>query len=206
MAVLLAGSFFQDAIGLSAEARVWLLDVDTERSFYTWFSQINLALAGLMLVDTGSKTFSRNRGNAIQFFMLGALFFLLSADEGLSFHELLSARMGGMGGLYFAWVIPAAILCLAGLVLLAPFLRALGPRVAGMMLAAAGIFLSGALGMEAIGGEVLLANDGDILARPYRLLVNIEEGAEGLGVILFLSALIRHREEAGLAPVISLFR
>ena len=75
-----------------------------------------------------------------------------------------------------------------------------------MMLVAAGIFLSGALGMEAIGGEVLSANDGDILARPYRLLVNIEEGAEGLGVILFLFALIRYRGEAGLAPGISLFR
>lgn len=205
-AVLLGGSFFQDAIALSADARVWLLDVDAERSFYTWFSQTILALTGLMLVDTGSKMFSRSRRIALQFLLLGAVFFLLSADEGLSFHEILSAKIGGMGGLHFAWVIPAAILCLVGLVVLVPFLRAIGPKVASMMLVAAGIFLSGALGMEAIGGEVLSANDRDILARPYRLLVNIEEGAEGLGVILFLFALIRYRGEAGLAPGISLFR
>lgn len=205
-AVLLSGSVFQDMIGLNAEARVWLLDVDTERSFYTWFSQMILALTGLLLADTGIKSLSRNRHAAFPFLMLGGIFFLLSADEGLSFHEVLSARMGGAGGLHFAWVIPGAILCLTGLAALMPFLRSLGPKVMGMMLAAAAVFLSGALGMEAIGGEVLFANDGDILARPYRLLVNIEEGAEGLGVILFLFALVRHREEAGLPPGISLFR
>lgn len=205
-AVLLGCSILQDAIGLDAEARVWLLDVDTERSFYTWFSQTNLALAGLLLVDTGVKALSRNRVAALHFLILGAVFFLLSADEGLSFHEILSARIGRAGGLHFAWVIPAALFCLVGLAALVPFLRSLGPRVMGMMLAAAGVFLFGALGMEAIGGEVLFANDGDILARPYRLTVNIEEGAEGLGVILFLFALTRYREETGLQPGISLFR
>ncbi|WP_139166655.1 hypothetical protein [Paracoccus chinensis] len=205
-AVLLSSSIFQDAIGLDAEARVWLLDVDMERSFYTWFSQTILALTGLLLADTGIKSLSKSRGAALSFLVLGAVFFLLSADEGLSFHEVLSARMGDVGGLQFAWVIPAAIFCMAGLAVLMPFLRSLGPRVMGMMLAAAGVFMSGALGMEAIGGEVLFANNGEIFARPYRLLVNIEEGAEGLGVILFLFALVRHREEAGLAPGISLFR
>lgn len=205
-AVILSGSIFQDMIGLDAEARVWLLDVDSERSFYTWFSQMILALTGLLLADTGIKTLSRNRSTAFPHLMLGGIFFLLSADEGLSFHEILSARMGGAGGLHFAWVIPATIFCLVGLAALMPFLRSLGPRVMGMMLASAGVFLSGALGMEAIGGEVLVANNEDILARPYRLLVNIEEGAEGVGVILFLFALSRHREEADLTPGISLFR
>ena len=71
---------------------------------------------------------------------------------------------------------------------------------------AAGVFLFGALGVEAIGGEVLLAAGEDVLARPYRLLVNLEEGAEGLGVILFLFALTRHRMDTGMAPGITLFR
>lgn len=205
-AVLLAGSSLQDAIGLSADARVWLLDVDSERSFYTWFSQLLLALTGVLLIDTGIKSATGNRAGSFCFLLLGAVFLLLSVDEGLSLHEKLSAWMDGPWWLHFAWVIPAAILCRAGLVLLLPFLRTLGPKVMGMMLVAAAVFLSGALGMEAIGGEVLFANNGDILARPYRLLVNIEEGAEGLGVILFLLALTRYREDARLEPGISLFR
>lgn len=137
---------------------------------------------------------------------MGVLFFLLSADEALSFHEKLSGRLTGLGGLHFAWVIPAAAVCLAGLVAAIPFLRALSPRVRVLMLASAGVFLFGALGMEAIGGQVFLAMGEDVLARPYRALVNIEEGAEGLGVILFLFALTLHRHQAGLTPGISLFR
>lgn len=205
-AVLLGASVLQDALGLDAETRVWLLDVDSERSFYTWFSQGLLALTGLMLVDTGAKTMGRSRWVGAQFLGLGAVFFLLSADEGLSLHEKLSGQLTGLGGLHFAWVIPAAILCLVGLAAALPFLRALGPRVRVLMLVSAGVFVFGSLAMEAIGGQVFLAGGEDVLARPYRLLVTIEEGAEGLGVILFLFALALHRQKADLTPGISLFR
>ncbi|MBB1499409.1 hypothetical protein [Paracoccus sp. MC1862] len=205
-AVFLGASVVQDVLGLDAEARTWLLDVGNERSFYTWFSQLLLALAGLLLVDTGTKTVGQSRWVGVQFIGLGALFFLLSADEALGFHEKVSARLTGLGGLHFAWVIPAAAVCVAGLAAAIPFLRALSPRVRALMLASAGVFLFGALGMEAIGGQVFLAMGEDVLARPYRALVNIEEGAEGLGVILFLFALTLHRQQAGLVPGISLFR
>lgn len=204
--ILLAASVFQDALGLDHEARVWFLDVDVERSFYTWFSQLLLAFTGLMLVDTGVKAAGQSRVTGVEFVLLGGIFFLLSADEALSFHEAASTRLSGVRGLHFAWVMPAAIICAAGLAAAVPFLRQLGPRVRLMMLVAAGVFLFGALGVEAIGGEVLLAAGEDVLARPYRLLVNLEEGAEGLGVILFLFALTRHRTDTGMAPGITLFR
>ncbi len=206
--LLWGASTLQDLAGLDAETRVWLLDVDAERSFYTWFSQLLLGLVGLVLVDTGRKTWADDRVFGAQFIALGLVFILLSADEGLSFHEAFSATLAGrgVGGLAFAWVIPAAILCAIGLILAVPFLRRLTPPVRRMMLASGGLFLFGALVMEAFGGEVLAAHAGDILAHPYRMLVGIEEGAEGLGVILFLVALGRHRNEAGLSPDLALMR
>lgn len=206
--LLWGASTVQDLIGLGSETRVWLLDVDVERSFYTWFSQLLLALVGLVLIDTGRKTWAGDRLFGAQFTGLGLIFILLSADEGLSFHEAFSAVLSrmGVGGLAFVWVIPAAIVCAIGLILAIPFLRRLNPTVRTMMLASGGLFLFGALVMEAFGGEVLAAYAGDVLARPYRMLVGIEEGAEGLGVILFLLALGRHRDEARLSPDLALVR
>ncbi len=203
-AVLIGAAVVQHGLGLDGEDRIWLLDLDVERSVYTWFSQLLLAGAGLMLLDTGARVYRRERLIGAQWTLLGVVFFGLSADEALSVHELLSAPVGSSlgtsGFLTFAWVLPVAALCLLGLVAFIPFLRALPGRARATMLLAAALFIGGAIGMELIGGKLYSDATGDVTAASYRLAAIIEEALEGLGVLVFIHSIGLYRAERRISP------
>lgn len=200
-ALLLGVSVLQDLTGLQGDARVLLFDVHAERSFYTWFSQLMLAGAAVLLWDTGRKVAPDDRRTGMQWMLLGVLFFLLSADEMLEFHERMNALasiVGTSGYLAFAWVIPAALLCIGGFIVLMPFLRRLPVQVRNWMILSAAIFVGGALGAEAISAK-LYSDLGDWEALSYRLATAVEEGLEGLGVLVFIGAVLLYRRKTGLA-------
>ena len=206
-AVLIGASLFQDLTGMTGDSRVWLLDVDFEGGFYTWFSQLMLAAAGVLLLDTGHKVRPGDRFMGTQWMILGGLFLLLSVDEALSFHERLTEPLGDAldtGGLLtFAWVIPAAIICVIGFVAFIPFLRRLPARVRNLMILSAVLFLSGAIGMEMLGGKMMSDHGGDVTVLPYRLATTAEEGLEGLGVLLFIYSLLLYRRDDRVIPLLS---
>lgn len=205
--VLIGASLFQDLAGMTGDSRIWLLDVDVERGLYTWFSQLMLAGAGVLLLDTGHKVRRSDPVMAMEWKILGGLFLLLSIDEALSFHEMLSSRVRGVvdtGGLLtFAWVIPAAIICLIGFVGLLPFLRRLPALVRTLMILSAVLFLGGAIGMEMLGGKIMSDHGGDVTVLPYRLATTAEEGLEGLGVLLFIYSLLLYRRDLRVIPLLS---
>ncbi|WP_207456248.1 hypothetical protein [Azospirillum sp. SYSU D00513] len=97
----------------------------------------------------------------LQWLLLAFIFPGLSADEALSIHEKLrnfvAAEMR-TGALRFAWVLPAGMLCLAGLALYIPFILSFPPRPRILLIASVPVFLSGAIGMEMIGGILEEAN------------------------------------------------
>jgi hypothetical protein len=195
---LLAADLLQDLIVSDASQKIWLLDVDVERSVYTWFSQLLLAGVAVLLLDTGARILRGRPFVGAQWLILSGLFLLLSLDESLSLHELLSGHLNSAlhttGYFAFAWVIPAGLLCAVGLVAAIPFLRSLPPRVAGMMVLAGLVFVGGAVGMEMVGGRILESVGGDVNALAYRLEVAVEEGMEGLGVLIFLYSHLVYRQ------------
>lgn len=203
-AVLIGAALLQDLAGWQGDARIWVLDVDTEDSFYTWFSQLMLAAAAVLLWDTGRKTAAASGGFGAHWMTLGGFFMLLSVDEALSFHERLSSpvrsALDTSGFLTFAWVIPAGLLCLVGFMALVPFLRQLPARVRALMILSAVMFLGGALGMELVGGWLFGDNDEALTTLSYRLAVVIEEGLEGLGVLVFLYSIMLYRRERRIEP------
>lgn len=208
--VLIGAALVQDLAGWHGDDRVWLLDVDVERSFYTWFSSLLLACAAALLWDTGERT-PNPRALRVQWMALSVLFLLLSADEALGFHELLNAPVSAVLDApkfaVFPWVIPASLLCLAGLIALVPFLQQLPARVRTLMILSAVIFLSGVLGMELVGGHIFSNSGGDIFGDnafeattlAYRLVAIAEEGLEGLGVLVFIYAILLYRRERRIA-------
>lgn len=204
---LLAANMLQDLVVSDPSQKIWLLDVDVERSIYTWFSQLLLAGVAVLLLDTGARMVRARPFVGGQWLILAALFLLLSIDEALSLHEMLSERLKSSlqtsGYFAFAWVLPALALCAVGLLAAIPFLRRLPPRVARLMLTAGLVFVGGAVGMEMIGGRIAEAAGGDVTVLAYRLEVAAEEGLEGLGVLIFLYGhlLYRRLERASLAPL-----
>lgn len=182
-------------------AKIWVLDLDFEESFYTWFSTVMLSAAAFICFFLSLKDHGQTKNVKTQWRILGSLFFLLSADEMLSFHErisgMLSTSFTTSGMFEFAWVIPALIIIPIFLFLFFPFIRHLHTHVSYTIIIAGAIFVFGAVGMEMIAGIFISENNSqdDVFTSPmYRFLVNIEEGLEVLGVIVFIKALLMQAE------------
>ena len=194
--VLSASSLLQDIVlqvvegNAASENKVWLLDVDSEDSFYTWFSASLIFLNAAMLYLIGVTV----RTGRWSWLFLAGIFAVLSADEAMSFHErasgILSGMIGAGGVFYFAWVIPALVLCGLGALAYIPFLKRLGRPYAGLFILSAALFIAGAVGIEMVAGVIV--QDGGTSSLAYRLATNVEETLEGVGMVVFLYTLLRY--------------
>lgn len=178
--------------------RIYRLDVDTEASLPTWYSTSLLSLCALLLLLIALQVNSQSRLKALPWFLLAAIFAVLSLDEIATLHEglsaFLSARMDNSGLFYFAWTVPALIVCVAGLVCFVPFILSFKGVDRVLLVGSAIVFLSGAIGMEMLGGAE--AETGGVLTLRYRLLTTVEETLEFAGVLLFLGFLLRRLRTA----------
>jgi hypothetical protein len=114
----------------------------------------------------------------------------LALDESFELHE----RLGGLGAsvaddrLHFAWVVPgAALACVVGLVLLRR-LRTQPVQVRRRLVAAGAVYLTGALLLETLSGQVLRWYGAG--GKAYTLVTSVEEGLEMAGASLLLAALL----------------
>jgi len=111
--LLWCGSIVQDLVifATGSEEKIWLLDVDSEDSLFTWLSTILLFLSSLLAFVLAS-----NGNDAPQWRGIGAILLAMSVDEMASLHEKLSGVLSSLlttsGPFFFAWVIPAAVLVL----------------------------------------------------------------------------------------------
>jgi hypothetical protein len=198
-AMLMGASIVQDimtGLGLLTD-RIWMLDVEVETGIYTWFS--TLLLAGAALVCGVIALEKHAAGDRLRFHwvLLALIFLALSADEACSMHEALSGRLtsglGTSGALHFAWVIPAMLVCAAGLVLFIPLIMSFPPRLRTWLLVSAAAFLTGAIGMEMAAGAIGAGSEEVLRSGAYRLLANLEEALEGGAVILFIAVILAYR-------------
>ncbi|SHH93324.1 hypothetical protein [Ferrimonas marina] len=119
---------------------------------------------------------------------------LMAMDEALEFHESLSGPVRALlgletfGPLYFAWVLPAALLVLGLALVFFRFWWRLPMPLRRQTLLAGGIYLGGALGIEAMGGWWFEATTSKQAG--YQVLVHLEEGAEMAGLLLYIQAML----------------
>ncbi len=173
-----------------------LFKLSAEQTIPAYFSSVLLlASAGLLWV-IGRSTRQLRRPFATHWTALAAIFAYLSVDEAVGIHELAidpaRAALGShaVGFLYYAWVIPAAVIvCLIGLAYLR-FVLHLPWTVRVRVIGAAMLYGGGALGMETVGGY--FASTIGTSSIRYALSALIEETMEMLGVVLFIHALLTH--------------
>jgi hypothetical protein len=116
---------------------------------------------------------------------------LLALDEAVMLHEQtitpLRDYLGTSGMLYYAWVIPAGFFLLFFLIVFLKFIYHLKPKLRLLFIVAGAIYVSGALGMELMGGYFADLNGKDSLT--YALITNFEEVIEMIGILVFINAL-----------------
>ncbi len=170
---------------------------DGEKNIPAYFSTFNLFLcAGLcFIISKADKTRYHKR-----WFYLAFVFIFLAFDELISIHEVLTGPSRAIvqkllgskdvGILYYAWVVPYAVLLLIAAVYFYRFVFSLPKKILINFIIAAGIFVAGAIGMELVGGYV--AEKFGMTGFAFQLSSTIEESLEMLGIIFFARTLMQY--------------
>jgi hypothetical protein len=168
------------------------LDLDSERSISTWFSSSALLYCSILLMTIA---YSSQEGARYvrRWKLLAMIFLLLSLDEAVGYHEMISRLRSALdvgGFLYFTWVIPGAAFVLVFALAYLKFFLDL-PSKSRWLFAIAGIlYIWGVLGMEMISGY-----QADLYGRAtprYVVITTIEETSEMLGLSIFTYALMSY--------------
>lgn len=183
--------------GIELRAMQLAFHLDLEGNIPTVFSTLLLFFIGVLCLLV--YTHERNEGGKDRFWLILALIFtFLAFDEGGQLHEkLINPFRGSMGNaegehgiLYFAWVIPYGVICLVvGVVLFKSWLK-LPAKTKYSFLISGMVYLTGAIGMELIGGVIV--EDLGFADPLYAGIVTIEESIEILGILLFTYTLLDH--------------
>ncbi len=171
----------------------WLLrqlfDVDEENNLPTWFSSFLLLTTSALLFFCVQKKKHDGSRWVRHWNALAIGFLLMSIDEVAGVHESINSII------VMTWAIPGAIL--AGLIGLAcvPFLLALPRRTAISFGIAGAVYLTGAVGIEIIGNEMVGDRLEDTLG--YSMATLAEESLEMFGVVAFIYALLAYMRGPG---------
>lgn len=191
--VLLAKGLGYESLG----GLVPLFDFGQERNLPTFFSTLLAILASglLLLIAFARKQMARSWK---LWASLAGVFLLVAIDEFIGMHEQLSEPLRNLlhtrGVLYFAWVLPYALLVMLLAGIYGHFVFEMPVHIRHGLLLSATVFLVGALGFEMLAGQLL----------EYRYLENVlvegamitlQESLEIAGMILFIHTLMRYIED-----------
>jgi len=173
-----------------------LFDVDEEANIPTFFSALLLLCASLLLalIAVLKRRFSDTRWR--QWTTLSFMFLYMALDESSHIHELLKVpgrwMLGPMprGIFTFAWVIFGIVIVIAVAISYLKFFLHLDLQMRKRFAIAAITFVSGAIGMELVGGYYYGLHGGANF--PYVILATVEEGLEMAGIIVFINALMNY--------------
>ncbi|MET3963946.1 hypothetical protein ABIE44_003880 [Marmoricola sp. OAE513] len=175
------------------------VDLNQEGNFASWFEAFILLCCTIAAAGNTVLARSRNDPHARRWFVVSALLLVMTVDEASQIHDmatsgmrkLLDVEMGD--SLFFAWVIPAAlVLVVAGLYLL-PLLFALEPVARLGLLLGGGVYFGGALVVEVISGKVITPGRD---SPGYHAITLFEEVLELAGSLIVLTVLLGIIERA----------
>ncbi len=174
---------------------IQVLNVNRESSLPAWYSSGLLLLAAALLAVNAAL--HRQERYARHWAGLAAIFLYLSADEAAAIHEEftdpLQTALNTSGYLSFAWVIAGAAFVLVVGVLYARFVLHLPPATRRGMIAAAVLYVGGALVIESISANQWELDGGSSLL--YSAIGTLEELCEMLGVIVLIYTLLAYLEQ-----------
>jgi len=173
-----------------------MFSLDAEFNFPTLYSSISIFFCSLLLLIIFKlKTIERDPFR-VNWIGLTLIFVLLATDEMLVMHEQfispIRRLLNSEGFLYMAWIIPAIILGIFFLVGYYKFLFSLPVPTRNGFILAGVIFVTGAIGFEAIGGKISSEIGQNNLI--YSLNTHVEEILEMVGILLFIRTLLSYLE------------
>ncbi|RJQ33092.1 MAG: hypothetical protein C4562_01370 [Actinobacteria bacterium] len=176
-----------------------LVNLDSEANIPTWFAVILLLCCSTLLFLIGVSARKNGNKDSVYWKGLALLFLYISIDEASRIHELsikpLRHLFNVSGYLYFTWVIPGLILVIVIVLLYLKFFVNLPQKICNLIAGAWGLYVGGALGMEAIGARYIShVGSVDML---FVMITTIEETLEMLGLILFIYALLIYLSSLG---------
>lgn len=181
-----------------------LFNVDFERNVPTWFSSSSLFLVGLSYLVIAQYRWVLQKRFVIHWLFLGLFFLAFSMDEFVQLHEQsirpLREFLNTDGFLYYPWILPAAILTIVVGLMYINFMRDLLWETKIIFVLAGILYVGGALGLEAIGGNyfdsVIRSQDVqyDLI---YLSITHVEELLEMSATMLFLHVGIRYIQLMG---------
>jgi hypothetical protein len=192
--IAVLGAFLGGWIQSTEKKTFTLFYVLEEGNLPTWFSTLLLAACstGLGLVARG-KSVQGDR-YAKHWWVLCAIFALMSLDETARIHESVNRYMRGLvdlGGFFFyPWVLLGVLFAAIFIIAYTRFLLALDRRTRLRFIIAGIVYLVGVLGMESIGGWVDETRGTENWA--YFAEATLEELFEMFGAALFLTAVLIH--------------
>lgn len=165
--------------------------LDTEHCIGSFYSSVLMGISALLMVVIGQH--DERKMTRLRWFFLAFIFVLMSLDESVSFHEVLINPLRSIFGfssfLHFAWIVPGALFVLAMGLFYTPFVFAMEKSTRNGIILAGLLYVSGALGLEAVGGHFHFIG-GD--THPYYIAASmIEELLEIVGLTLFAAVLLR---------------
>lgn len=178
---------------------------DAEANFPSLYSALAIVLCAALLWLIGSLAGEKAKKRSFYWKFLAVIFLLLAMDEFGSLHEFMIQPLRRVMDrasfdsdyFYFAWFIPYIILLLFLGLLFLKFLFKLPSLTRFLFLLGGFVFVSGAVGLEMIGGKYWSAQgwaiDGsDPVDLRYALIITLEELLEMLGIVIFIFALSRY--------------
>lgn len=180
-------------------ARVF--NLDQEANLPTWYQTCALLFCSVLLAIIARHEKSKGSRFACHWSALAFIFMFLSIDEAAAIHEMtmvpLRSALNVRGVLYFAWVIPGALLVLVVALAYARFLLHLPRGTRNHFLIAGVLYVGGALGLELPGGWYAEAYGKRSV--PYAMLSTLEEILEMVGILVFTYALLSFLRSHGVS-------
>ena len=190
----LAARALEKLLGYDNTVFVRFVDVSREANITSWFSSVLLLIGALLILliarlkNLEKDTFARHWA------FMAYVFFFLSLDEAARIHEAtiepLRTFLNTSGIFYYAWVIIAIPVLLILAIFYAKFVFSLPGKTRNQFIFAAVLFLSGALGLEMLGGFWFDVEVNGLYLSS--ILITFEELLENLGVVVFISALLTY--------------
>lgn len=164
-----------------------LFNVDKEMNIPTLYSSCAMIVASLLL-SLIAYIHAKKHDTYLAWAGLSAIFLFLALDEMTEIHEMLVGlirnSLNTSGVLYFAWVIPYAVLLLIFVLTYFKFLLRLPTRTRNLFILSGVTYVTGALGFELIGGQISQLYG--INSLNYAVSYTIEETLEMLGIAFLI--------------------
>jgi hypothetical protein len=176
-----------------------LFNLGSDANVPAWYASLALLICSALLVLHAIASQHYRDGRTLHWWLLAAIFLLLSIDEVARLHETLGgligrrlvANFGNARGLfYYSWVIPGSVFASFVALMFIRFLLRLPPLVRYGMLTAGALFVGGALGVEMFNSQHASLHGTRNLR--YQLGTVFEEFLEMAGIALFAHVLVRH--------------